>query len=926
MTTRLVVVESPAKARTISAYLGDDFDVEASVGHIRDLPTPSELPKSEKKGRFAKFAVDVEAGFEPYYVVDAAKKKRVADLKARLKQADELLLATDDDREGEAIAWHLKEVLKPKVPVKRMVFHEITREAIAAALASPRDIDIRLVDAQETRRILDRLYGYEISPVLWRKVGKGLSAGRVQSVATRLVVERERERMAFVSADFWDVTAQIVPDEDVAFSARLSEYAGARVATGKDFDASGAFTSAAARAGVVRVDEATAQALVAGLAGQPFAVHSVDTKPYSRKPAAPFTTSTLQQEASLKLRYSAGRTMRVAQALYENGYITYMRTDSPALSEQAIAAARQQAGSIYGQQLVATKPRQYATKSKSAQEAHEAIRPAGQTFRTPSEVASQVPDDQARLYELIWKRTLASQMADAKGQTASLRLQATTTAGAEVIFAASGTVITFLGFLAAYEESSDTGTDTRSVRLPQLQVGDVVSAQDIVANSHATSPPARYTEASLIRALEERGIGRPSTYAATISVIGDRGYVTYRGQALVPSWLAFAVVQLLERHFAYLVDYDFTARMESDLDSIAAGITDRVEWLTRFYCGEAAAQVPGLRALVADLGEIDAREINSVPIGEEMVVRVGRYGPYIEGEPNAAGEPQRVSIPPTIAPDEFTPAVARELLATNADGGRVLGTDPEIGTTIVARSGRYGPYVTETGCEGKARTGSLLKTMTLESVTLADALSLLSLPRLVGDDPESGTPITAQNGRYGPYVKRGTESRSLASEEAMFTITLPEALALLAEPKRGRGGVAALPLRELGEDAATGKAVTVKNGRFGPYVTDGEINATLRKDDDPETVTLERACELLADRRARGPAKKRTTRTTARATTAKAAGTKKTATATAKATKATGTKKATKAASTRATKAKVAKPAAETATETVALETQTDES
>ncbi|WP_250445958.1 type I DNA topoisomerase [Actinotalea sp. C106] len=913
---KLVIVESPAKARTIASYLGDGYTVEASVGHIRDLPQPSELPADMKKGPFGKFAVDVENGFEPYYVVDADKKKKVSELKKLLKDADELYLATDEDREGEAIAWHLLAELKPKVPVKRMVFHEITREAIGRALEATRDVDDRLVDAQETRRILDRLYGYEISPVLWRKVRQGLSAGRVQSVATRLVVERERERMAFRAADYWDVTgtfAQSSPSvetEEGSFGARLSQLGGRRVATGRDFDDRGQLRNA----DVAHLDEQRATAVAAGLQEASFAVLSLETKPYTRRPAAPFTTSTLQQEASRKLRMNSRQTMRTAQGLYENGYITYMRTDSPALSSQAIDAARRQASELYGPEFVPDKARVYASKNKGAQEAHEAIRPAGDHFRTPAQVAKELSGDQFRLYELIWKRTVASQMADARGSTASVRLGADVAleeGTTQAVFSASGTVITFRGFLAAYEEGRDldryaeeqgaaaSTKGERETRLPQMAEGDALTGTDLTADGHSTSPPPRFTEASLVKALEERGIGRPSTYAATISVIQDRGYVTSRGQALVPSWLAFAVIRLLEENFDRLVDYDFTASMELDLDAIAAGDKDRVEWLTQFYFGAggkaaqgatAGPQGGGLQGLVANLGEIDAREVNSIDIGEGITLRVGRYGPYLE-VPGAEGEEaRRASVPDDLAPDELTVDKARELIESQPEGDIVLGEDPESGHSVIARKGRFGPYVTEVLPEPeldeglsaaarkkalaalpKPRTASLLKTMDLQTLTLEDALRLLSLPRVVGTDPESGDPITAQNGRYGPYLKKGTDSRTLPTEEAMFDITLEEALAIYAQPKRGRGASAAAPLRELGEDPVSKKPVVVKDGRFGPYVTDGESNATLRKEDAVESVTLERAAELLAEKRARGPVKKKTTRRApAKKTTAKA--------------------------------------------------------
>lgn len=896
---KLVIVESPAKARTIAGYLGDDFDVEASVGHIRDLPQPSELPAEMKKGPFGKFAVDVDNGFTPYYVVDSDKKKKVAELKKLLKESDELYLATDEDREGEAIAWHLLSELKPKVPVKRMVFHEITREAITRALENTRELDDRLVDAQETRRILDRLYGYEVSPVLWRKVRQGLSAGRVQSVATRMVVERERERMAFVAADYWDVTGTFaVADEDEpAFSARLTSLDGTRVASGRDFTDRGVLKSDA-----VQLDEAAATSLVAALDGAGFEVRSLETKPYTRRPAAPFTTSTLQQEASRKLRMSSRQTMRTAQSLYENGYITYMRTDSPVLSTQAIDAARRQAAELYGAEYVPDAPRVYTSKAKGAQEAHEAIRPAGDHFRTPAQVARELSGDQFKLYELIWKRTVASQMADARGQTASVRLGAKASDGRDAVFSASGTVITFRGFLAAYEEGRDVSrydddaapADEKDARLPKMAEGDPLTGRDLAADGHRTSPPPRYTEASLVKALEERGIGRPSTYAATISVIQDRGYVTNRGQALVPSWLAFAVTRLLEENFERLVDYDFTAAMEQDLDAIAAGDKDRVAWLTQFYFGDTAAgtDAEGLRDLVANLGEIDAREVNSIPIGDGITLRVGRYGPYLE-DPSVLGEdgnPRRASVPDDLAPDELTPARARELIESEPEGDKVLGTDPTTGTTIVAKNGRYGPYVTELlpepeidpslsaaakkkalAAAPKPRTASLFRSMSLETVTLEDALRLLSLPRVVGVDPESGAEITAQNGRYGPYLKKGTDSRTLASEEALFTTTLEEALAIYAQPKRGRGATATPPLRELGDDPTSGKPIVVKDGRFGLYVTDGETNRTLPRDVTAESITPEQAIQLLADKRASAPAKKKAPARRATTTRKKAA-------------------------------------------------------
>ena len=900
---RLVIVESQTKAKTIEGYLGKGYDVQASVGHIRDLPTPSELPPGEKKGRFGKFAVDVDADFEPFYVVDADKKRKVAELKRALKDADELFLATDEDREGEAIAWHLLQVLEPKVPVRRMVFHEITRDAIRAAVEQTRDLDLHLVDAQETRRILDRLYGYEVSPVLWRKVRQGLSAGRVQSVATRMVVERERERIAFRAASYWDVEATLDKTEKAqdnastagTFGARLVAVDGRRVATGRDFGRDG---NPVARFDGVQLDEATARGLADALRAADFAVRTVEDKPYSRRPAAPFMTSTLQQEASRKLRMTAQTAMRVAQRLYENGYITYMRTDSTTLSESGLNAARAQAREIYGPEYVPDVPRRYERKVKNAQEAHEAIRPSGDSFRTPGNVAAEVSRDELALYELIWKRTVASQMADARGETVTVRLGATSGDGspfADAEFSTSGTVITFRGFLAAYEEGRDedetsTGRDDSERRLPQLREGDALSVLELEPNGHETSPPARYTEPTLVRAMEERGIGRPSTYASILGTITDRGYVFKRGSALVPAWLAFATIGLLEKHFGSLVDYDFTAEMEEDLDRIANGEMNRVDWLRRFYFGgpnvelsggpnvelsggpnvelSGGTEGPGLHALVSGFGDIDAREVNSIPIGDDIVLRVGRYGPYVQRGPDGEDGSQRASVPEDMAPDELTVEKAEELLAAPS-GDRELGTHPTSGLPVVAKVGRYGAYVTEVlpsdvtaadsarrGAAQKPRTGSLFASMSLDTVTLDDALRLLSLPRVVGVDPATGEEITAQNGRYGPYLRKGTDSRSIDSEEQLFEITLDQALAIYAQPKQ-RGRAAAAPLRELGPDPMSGQPVVVKEGRFGAYVTDGETNATLRKGDAVETVTIERAAELLAEKRAKGPTPKR---------------------------------------------------------------------
>ena len=881
-TKKLVIVESPAKAKTIGQYLGDGYEVQASVGHIRDLVEPKNLPPELKKGSLGKFSVDVENGFEPYYVISDAKKKTVADLKRALKNADEVYLATDEDREGEAIAWHLLEVLKPKVPVKRMVFHEITKDAIEAAKNNPRELDTALVDAQETRRILDRLYGYEVSPVLWRKVGPGLSAGRVQSAATRLVVDRERERLAFVAASYWDITANFAPASGgQQFEARLVRLGGQRVAVGRDFDDKGILKSEA-----VALDETAAETLAAALRDPsvPLVVSALESKPYTRRPAAPFTTSTLQQEAARKLRFSARQTMSVAQGLYENGYITYMRTDSPTLSQQAITAARTQAAALYGADTIPEKPRVYSGKNKSAQEAHEAIRPSGDTFRTPSELQSVLRGNDWKLYDLIWKRTVASQMADAKGSTATVTIAAGPTAETKLAeFSASGTVITFRGFMHAYEESKDEErnetAEPAEAKLPVLTEGQSLALNDLEAKGHETSAPPRYTEASLVKTLEELGIGRPSTYAAIISTIVDRGYVTPRGQALVPNWIAFSVVRLLEEYFSDLVEYDFTAGMESDLDLIAGGEADRVEWLTGFYFGNDKHR--GLRTVIDNLGEIDAREINSIKIADDVTLRIGKYGPYLEAPGDDPETPRRVNIPAELAPDELTPAKARELIDAPVVGDRVIGVNPDNGKEIVAKDGRFGPYVTELEPEAppvepefvldkktgelkekkpkkvavvKPRTASIFKSMDLATVDLDTALRLLALPRVVGLDEETGAEITAQNGRYGAYLKKGTDTRSLTSEDQIFDIDLAGAHELFAQPKYG-GRAASSALKEFDADPESGKPIKVKDGRFGPYVTDGTTNATIPRGETVEEIDFERAVQLLADKRAKGPAK-----------------------------------------------------------------------
>ena len=935
-TKKLVIVESPTKAKTIGGYLGKDYEVVASVGHIRDLAEPSDLPSELKKGPFGKFAVDVENNFAPYYVVNDNKKKTVTELKRALKGADELWLATDEDREGEAIAWHLLEVLKPKVPVRRMVFHEITQDAIEQAKQNTRDIDIALVDAQETRRILDRLYGYDISPVLWRKVAPKLSAGRVQSAATRLVVDRERERQQFRAAEYWDLTATFQPAADAAdttaFEARLVRLDGERLATGGDFGDDGELQAKSAKAGVILLGEQRAQSLAALLAaGAEAQVLSVETKPHTRRPAAPFTTSTLQQEASRKLRYSSRQTMSFAQSLYENGYITYMRTDSPTLSQQAISAARSQAAELYGSQTLPEKPRVYTGKAKGAQEAHEAIRPAGDVFQRPSSLKGKLTQGEFALYDLIWKRTVASQMADAKGSTDTVTLGASLNeqgrdAHTSAEFTASGTVITFPGFLLAYEEGKDEkrGDSEQNVSLPQLSSAQRLAVAEPTAKGHETSPPPRYTEASLTKRLEELGIGRPSTYAAIIGTIMDRGYVSKKGQALVPSWIAFSVVRLLEEHFRALVDYDFTAEMENDLDRIAAGEADRGKWLGEFYFG--SDNHPGLRGVVDNLGEIDARAINTIRIDDEISLRNGKYGPYLEvfdekcevGEDGAL-KPRSVNIPDGLAPDELTPAKAHELADAEPAEDRVVGVHPTTGKRIVAKNGRFGPYVTELLDEGeelpkgqKPRTASLFKSMDPATVDLAAAAALLDLPRVVGVDAESEAEITAQNGRYGPYLKKGTDTRSLPSEDAIFSIDLAGAQELFAQPKYG-ARKASSALKEFDADPVSGKPVRVRDGRFGPYVTDGETNATIPRGDSVEDITFERAIELLAIKRAKGPAKKK-------APAKKAAAKKTTKAAASKSTASKGTAKkavdparsaaAKKAAATRAANAAAKKAAA----------------
>ncbi|MFZ0625778.1 MAG: type I DNA topoisomerase [Acidimicrobiia bacterium] len=850
MPKSLVIVESPTKARVISSFLGSDVAVESSMGHIRDLPrSAAEIPARAKGEDWARLGVNVEKDFEPLYVVPKERKERVKKLKQMLADADELFLATDEDREGESIAWHLTEILKPKVPVRRMVFHEITKPAIEEAFAHPKELDQRLVQAQEARRILDRLYGYEVSPVLWRKIQQGLSAGRVQSVAVRIVVERERERMAFTSAGYWSIEGTLAPAEDLdsTFPATLLQVDDQRVATGKDFGSDGK-----AKRDVLVLDQDAATTLAEQLLESRFEVASVEEKPYKRSPYPPFRTSTLQQEAGRKLRYSSSRTMSVAQRLYENGYITYMRTDSTSISEAAMASARSQITKLYGKEYLSPSPRVYKSKVKGAQEAHEAIRPSGDTFQTPEQVAAEVGPDEARLYDLIWRRTIASQMADAKGVSVSARIKADLPDGRPTVFGTSGRTITFPGFLKAYVQGSDDPEseldDDESV-LPPLAEGDALGVERLEPTGHETRPPARYTEASLVQRLEELGVGRPSTYASIMSTIQDRGYVWKKGSALVPTFTAFGVVSLLEKHFPQLVDYSFTASMEDDLDRIASGDEESVPWLTKFYFGD-----DGLKTKVATrLDEIDPREIGSIPIGEDesgtpVVARIGRYGPYVE-----IGE-ERASIPTDIAPDELTVERAVELVQTQNAGDKIFGTDPDSGMVVLGKTGRFGPYVQlgelEEGSKEKPKRASLLKNMSLDELSLEMALKLLSLPRTVGQD-EDGADIIALNGRYGPYIQRGDDKRSLESEDQLFTLTVDEALKLLAEPPRRRNQSRSGPLKELGDDPVSGKPVTVRSGRYGPYVTDGDVNASLRQGDAPETITIERAAELLAARRER---------------------------------------------------------------------------
>ena len=864
--TKLVIVESPAKARKIGGYLGDDYVVEASVGHIRDLPQrAADIPAEYKKIAWAKEGVNIEEDFAPLYVINPDKKKKVAELKALMKDADELILATDEDREGEAIAWHLIEVLRPKIPVRRMVFHEITEDAIKEAAVNTRDLDYRLVDAQETRRVLDRLFGYRLSPVLWKKVMPRISAGRVQSVATRLIVERERERMAFISSSWWDVKAAT----DKNFTARLISLDGKKVATTNDFDDKGQFKVKSNKDEILLLDEKLARDLTEQLTGEQLTVISTEESPRTERPKAPFTTSTMQQDAGSRLGWGAQITMRIAQRLYENGYITYMRTDSVSLSAGAIAGARASAQALYGKEYVPDSPRFYEGKSKNAQEAHEAIRPAGDTFKTPGELAPELSRDEFALYDLIWKRTIASQMSDAKKMQARVDFEAKTLDEKVATFRANGSIITFPGFLAAYEdietEDAKRDEDEAKTKLPPMAKGEKINVTDFSCEGHDTKPPARYTEPTLVKKLEELGIGRPSTFASIIQTIQDRGYVTKRGRALVPTFLAFSVTGLLEQHFGKLVDYEFTASMEEDLDKIANGTQERVAWLTDFFYGH--DDVPGLEFLAQDLGNIDAQQINTMKLSDDIEIRVGRFGAYVQQ--GVGDERKFANIPENIAPDEMTLALAIELLA-KPSGERELGIDPNTTFPIIAKSGRYGPYVTEVFPEPemvvdkktgelkkprkkkdapKPKTASLLSTMDLDTITFDDALRLLSLPRIIGQ--YEGVDISVQNGRYGPYMTHGADSRTLTSEDQIFTVTLEEAIDIYKQPKVRRGrGAPKPPLKELGADPATGRNLIIKDGRFGMYITDGETNATLRRGDTVEFMTIERGLELLAGRRA----------------------------------------------------------------------------
>jgi DNA topoisomerase I len=866
----LVIVESPAKARTIGKFLGSGFVVEASIGHIRDLPQGAkEIPAELRKEAWSRLGVNVDKSFDPLYIVPSEKKAHVNKLKGLLKEAKDLYLATDEDREGEAISWHLREVLQPKVPIHRLVFHEITKTAIQEALEHPRDIDEDLVRAQETRRILDRLYGYEVSPLLWRKVRPKLSAGRVQSVAVRLIVERERERMKFVSSDWWDLEGLFQKLNSAAqLSTTLISVDGKNIPSGKDFDSStGKLKNPD---DICLLNEAGAQNLIKRLQQSTFKVISVEEKPYTQKPAAPFTTSTLQQEANRKLGFTARRTMQIAQSLYENGHITYMRTDSTNLASVAIDAARNLVRSEYGADFLPDQPRTYVNKVKNAQEAHEAVRPAGTEFELPSILKNTLNVDEYRLFELIWKRTIACQMADAKLRRTTILIE-----GDNCVFRVSGSVVEFAGFLRAYQEGSDDASASLDAEttLPQVAVGEALKTIALVPKGHTTQPPARYSEAALTKALEEMGIGRPSTYASIIDTIQARDYVFKKGNALVPTWTAFAVSQLLETHLSYLVDYQFTAQLEEDLDSISRGEANNTEYLNKFYFGNGK---PGLKTQLADkIDAIDAREVSRIRIGqpdgqEPIVVRVGKYGPFLE-----QGE-RRGAIPDGLTPDELTVDKCLELLSQSAAAEEPLGTCPTTGKPIYLKNGRFGPYIQRgMNDDEEKQNASLLKGMTVDQIDLATALKLLLLPRVVGAHPDDKEPITAFNGRFGPYIKWQNETRSLGAEMSPLDVTLEQALELLSQPKQMRKGFGAkaAALKELGPSPITGKSVELRSGRYGLYVTDGVTNASLPKGATAEETTLEQSLVLLAERAAAGPPAKgrRGAKKAAKAATKKAA-------------------------------------------------------
>lgn len=852
----LVIVESPAKARTIGKYLGPGYQVEASIGHVRDLPNGAkEVPEKYKKEEWSHLGVNVNEDFTPIYIVPPEKKKQVKKLKDALKESTELFLATDEDREGEAISWHLCEILKPKVPVRRLVFHEITKEAIQHALDEPREIDDGLVRAQETRRILDRLYGYEVSPLLWRKVKPKLSAGRVQSVAVRLIVEREHARRAFVRATYWDLIGEFITEKGEEFTATLVSVDGRRIPAGKDFDPD---TGKIKDDKLMLMDEAAARELSEKLATAEFKIATLEEKPFSSKPSAPFTTSTMQQEANRKLGFTARRTMRAAQSLYENGHITYMRTDSTNLAKVAIDAARDLVNSEYGKDYLPAEPRIYKSKVKNAQEAHEAIRPAGHPFQLPQTLKSQLSEDEFKIFQLIWKRTIASQMNDAKGRRISITIK-----GLEAVFQVSGRTIDFPGYFRAYVEGSDDPNAEladKETLLPAVAVADTVNAKGLESKDHTTQPPARFTEASLTRGLEERGIGRPSTYASIIDTILNRGYVFKRGSALVPSWMAFSVAKLLTEHLPRLVDYQFTAQMEDDLDTISRGEAKHLDYLKKFYFGNGT---PGLKAQLKDKVEtIDARTVSRFPLGkpqgqEEVVLRVGRYGPFVE-----QGE-RRASLPDEMPPDELTLEVALEMLETAAKGEEPLGQDPETGRNVYVKSGRFGPYIQleAPNEDEKPKNAGLLKGMEVDDINLETAVKLLSLPRNLGPNPdtEEKEDVVAHNGRYGPYVKCGSETRSLPAEISPIDVTLDQARELLKQPKQRRGrGAPKEPLKVFEKPSpVTEQPIKMLDGRYGPYVTDGETNASIPKTMKVEEVTFDRACDLLAERAAKGGSKKK---------------------------------------------------------------------